>query len=161
MFKRPVLLVAALLAIGATGVAAQAGTTTASTAHAVQLYGKGGGIGNQSAGLGKGHGNFAATFGSKGALIENQYSAAPDFTPFSGTITVWAPTGSYSGKITSGTLTGAGQQGPPTAAHEKIQITGGTGAYTGATGSLTITHAYIAGSAGFYNVSVKGTITYG
>lgn len=150
--------VAIAAAVGVAATIAQASTPTSQQVHQT---GEGAGIGHPPfAGTGApgSAAIFAGTLGTDGAIIEKWKFAAGSSSTFGGTVTVFGPQGSYSGTITSGTLAGAGQAGPPSGATEKVTITAGAGLYQGATGTVTITHTLISGSPAFYTIAVDGTI---
>ena len=160
MIKKMAALVAIAAAAGVAVAVAQASTPKSLHVHQT---GEGAGIGHPPfAGTGApgSAATFAGTLGTDGAIIEKWAFKAGSSSTFGGTVTVFAPQGSYSGKITSGTLTGAGGSGPPESAKLKVKITAGGGLYKGATGTVTITHTYISGSPAFYTIVVKGTIKY-
>jgi hypothetical protein len=159
MIKKMAALVAIAAATGAAVTVAQASTPS----HHVRQTGEGDGIGHppfSGSGAPGSASTFAATLGTNAAIIEKWAFKAGSSTAFGGTVTVFEPEGSFSGKITAGNITGAGGSGPPAGATEKVKITVGTGLYKGATGTVTDTHSYISGSPGFYAVVINATIKY-
>lgn len=160
MIRKIAALVAIAAAAGAVVTVAQA---SAPKSHSVHQTGEGTGIGHppfNGPGAPGSEGTFAATLGTNAAIIEKQTYASSSATTFLGTVTVFEPLGTFSGKITAGTEVGAGGPGPVEEAKLKAKITAGTGLYKGATGSATITHTYISGSPGDYTVKVNATISY-
>ena len=159
MIKKMAALAAVAAAAGLLVTVAQASTPKS---HHVHQTGEGGGIGHPpftGSGAPGSASIFAGTLGADGAIIEKWALKAGSSSTFGGTVTVFEPQGSYSGKITSGVL-GAGGSGPPQGATLKVKITAGSGLYKGATGTVTITHTIISGSPAYYTIVVNGTIKY-
>jgi hypothetical protein len=160
MIKRMTALVAIAAVAGAAVTIAQAST---SRSHSIQQTGEGNGIGHppfNGSGEPWSENTFAATLGSDAALIEKQTFKTSNATSFLGTVTVFEARGTFSGKITAGTVLGAGGAGPPSGDTLKVKIIGGSGLYRGATGTATITHTYISGSPGLDTVKLNATIKY-
>ena|ERR1700683_256021 len=153
---------AALVAItAAAGVAVTVAQATTSKSHDVHKAGVGGGLYHAPWGGPQNSQTFAGTLGANGALIDTRVFKSGSQTSFGGTVTVFGPQGSYSGTITSGTVTqGSNPTAPPPKVTEKVKITAGGGVYKGATGTVTITDTFASGSPGDYKIVVNGTIKY-
>jgi hypothetical protein len=157
-------MTAALAAVAAAaGLVVTVAHASTPKSHHIHQTGEGGGIGHPpftGPGAPGSVSTFAGTLGTNGAIIEKWAFKAGSSSTFGGTVTVFEPQGSYSGKITSGILTGAGGSGPPQGATLKVKITAGSGLYKAATGTATITHALISGSPAYYTIVVSGSIKY-
>lgn len=158
LIKKTAPLVAALAAGGVAVAVAQASTSHAASTVHVSI--------NQSGRLGSisskplpppppptgtplpQAGNLTGKPGN-GAIVANV--ASMGVGDYSGTATLFEPQGSFTGTIT----TNKGFNGH---ARVVLKITKGTGLYTGATGTVTLTWAY--GSVPGQPLTVSGSITY-